>query len=404
MGLRAVQMTYFEKDAILSGIGISRIGRRTGIAGRELTMEAVRTAIADAGLVPADIDGIATLGDTPAAEVNAELHIEAADCGAGFGTGGLLSPVMSACRAVSERRARHVVVYRTIQMLGGTVPVKQEENAPAPPLARMFETPEGEPKPAVGAMDDVNDLVAAQAYSAANWLALNCRRHMDLYGTTKEQLGWIALNGRRNAALNPLAVYREPMTMADYLGARLVSTPFGLLDCDVPIDGSIAVVVSHAEYGPDCGHRAVAVEAIGGSDGAGGWFHRDDYPKMAMSDATAQMWSRTGLKPADLDLAELYDGFTYLTLAWLEALGVCGDGEAGPFVEGGARIARDGVLPLNTYGGQLSAGRMHGYWALHEGCLQLRGEAGERQVSQRPEVGVVSVGGGPVAGCMLLTC
>ncbi|SPM37772.1 Acetyl-CoA acetyltransferase [Mycobacterium rhizamassiliense] len=397
-------MTYFEKDAILSGIGISRIGRRTGIPGRDLTMEAVRTAIADAGLMPSDVDGIATLGDTPAAEVNAELQIEAADCGAGFGTGGLLSPVMSACRAVAEKRAHHVVVYRTIQMLGGTVPVKQDENAPAPPLARMFETPEGEPKPAVGAMDDVNDLVAAQAYSAANWLALNCRRHMDLYGTTKEQLGWLALNGRRNAALNPLAVYRDPMTMADYLSARLVSTPFGLLDCDVPIDGSIAVVVSHADYGPDCPHRPVHVEAIGGSDGAGGWFHRDDYPRMAMSDATAQMWSRTELKPADLGVAELYDGFTYLTMAWLEALGICGDGDAGPFVEGGTRIARDGVLPLNTYGGQLSAGRMHGYWALHEGCLQLRGEAGERQVLRRPEVGVVSVGGGPVAGCMLLTC
>jgi acetyl-CoA acetyltransferase len=369
-------MTYFEKDAIVSGIGISRIGRRTGIPGRDLTMEAVNT----------------------------ELQIEAADCGSGFGTGGLLSPVMSACRAVSERRARHVVVYRTIQMLGGTVPVKQEENAPAPPLARMFETPEGAERPAVGAMDDVNDLVAAQAYSAANWLALNCRRHMDLYGTTKEQLGWLALNGRRNAALNPLAVYREPMTMADYLGARLVSTPFGLLDCDVPIDGSIAVVVSNADYGPDCPHRPVRVEAIGGADGAGGWFHRDDYPKMAMSDAAAQMWSRTELKPADLAVAELYDGFTYLTLAWLEALGICRDGEAGPFVEGGERIARDGQLPLNTYGGQLSAGRMHGYWALHEGCLQLRGDAGERQVSRRPEVGVVSVGGGPIAGCMLLTC
>lgn len=397
-------MTYFEKDAILSGIGISRIGRRTGIPGLELTMEAVRAAIEDAGLSAGDIDGIATLGDTPAADVNAELRIEAADCGAGFGTGGLLSPVMSACRAVAERRAHHVIVYRTIQMLGGTVPVKPQENAPAPPLARMFSTPEGEPRPAVGAMDDVNDLVAAHAYSAANWLALNCRRHMELYGTTKEQLGWLALNGRRNAALNPRAVYRDPMTMADYLGARPVSTPFGLLDCDVPIDGSIAVVVSNAGYGRDCPHRAVAVEAIGGSDGAGGWFHRADYPKMAMSDATAQMWSRTQLTPADLDVAELYDGFTYLTLAWLEALGVCGDGEGGPFVEGGARIARDGQLPLNTYGGQLSAGRMHGYWALHEGCLQLRGEAGERQVSKRPEVGVVSVGGGPVAGCMLLTC
>ncbi|WP_055403343.1 MULTISPECIES: thiolase family protein [unclassified Mycobacterium] len=397
-------MTHFEKDAILSGIGISRIGRRTGIAGLDLTMEAVRAAVQDAGLVASDIDGIATLGDTPAGEVNAELGIEAADCGSGFGTGGLLSPVMSACRAVAERRARHVVVYRTIQMLGGTVPVKPQENAPAPPLARMFEAPEGADRPAVGAMDDVNDLVAANAYSAANWLALNCRRHMELYGTTKQQLGWVALNGRRNAALNPRAVYRDPMTMADYLSARPVSTPFGLLDCDVPIDGSIAVVVSHAEYARDCPHRAVAVEAIGGSDGAGGWFHRDDYPKMAMSDAAAQMWSRTDLKPSNLEVAELYDGFTYLTLAWLEALGVCGDGEAGPFVEGGERIARDGVLPLNTYGGQLSAGRMHGYWALHEGCLQLRGEAGERQVSRRPEVGVVSVGGGPVAGCMLLTC
>ncbi|OBI39927.1 acetyl-CoA acetyltransferase [Mycobacterium sp. E1386] len=397
-------MTHFEKDAILSGIGISRIGRRSGIPGLDLTMESVRAAIEDAGLVPSDVDGIATLGDTPAEEVNAGLRIEAADCGSGFGTGGLLSPVMSACRAVAERRARHVVVYRTIQMLGGTVPVKPQENAPAPPLARMFEAPEGAERPAVGAMDDVNDLVAANAYSAANWLALNCRRHMELYGTTKQQLGWVALNGRRNAALNPRAVYRDPMTMADYLSARPVSTPFGLLDCDVPIDGSIAVVVSHAEYARDCPHRAVAVEAIGGSDGAGGWFHRDDYPKMAMSDAAAQMWSRTELKPSDLKVAELYDGFTYLTLAWLEALGICGDGEAGPYVEGGARIARDGELPLNTYGGQLSAGRMHGYWALHEGCLQLRGEAGERQVWRRPDVGVVSVGGGPVAGCMLLTC
>src|SRR4029077_6708037 len=188
-----------------------------------------------------------------------------------FGTGGLLSPVMSACRAVAERRARHVIIYRTIQMLGGTVPVKQEENAPAPPLARMFETPEGAPRPAVGPMDDVNDLVAAQAYSAANWLALNCRRHIELYGTTKEQLGWLALNGRRNAALNPLAVYREPMTMADYLGARPVSTPFGLLDCDVPVDGSIAFVVSSADYAPDSASPPLHVEAMGGSEGPGGW-------------------------------------------------------------------------------------------------------------------------------------
>src|ERR1700730_5431401 len=397
-------MSYFEKDAIISGIGISRIGRRTGIPGLELTMEAVRAAIDDAGLAAPDIDGIATLGDTPAAEVLAALHIEASDCGSGFGTGGLLNPVMSACRAVSEGHARHVVIYRTIQMLGGTVPVKRDENAPAPALARMFETAEGAEPPAVGPMDDVNDLVAAHAYSAANWLALNCRRHMEMYGTTKEQLGWLAINSRRNAALNPLAVYRDPMTMDDYLAARPVSTPFGLFDCDVPIDGSIALVISHADYASHCPHLPVKVAATLGTDGADGWCHRADYPKMASADAAAQMWSRTDLTPGDLNFAELYDGFTFLTFAWLEALGICGDGEAGPFVEGAERIALDGSLPLHTYGRPLSAGRMHRYWLVTRTCLQLRGEAGERQVQRRPEVAVAAVGGGPIAGCMLLTC
>jgi acetyl-CoA acetyltransferase len=145
------------------------------------------------------------------------------------------------------------------------------------------------------------------------------------------------------------------------------------------------------------------VEAIGGAPGTGAWVDRPDYPKMASVDAAAEMWSRTDLTAGDIDVAELYDGFTFLTLAWLEALGVCGDGESGPFIEGAERISLTGALPLNTYGGQLSAGRMHGYWVLHEACLQLRGDAGERQVAPQPEVAVVSNGGGPIAGCMLLT-
>jgi acetyl-CoA acetyltransferase len=226
---------------------------------------------------------------------------------------------------------------------------------------------------------------------------------MHLYGTTKEQLGWLAINSRLNAALNPLAVYREPLTLDDYLGARMISTPLGLYDCDAPIDGSISVVISPDTFASSCIHRPVRVEAIGGSPGTGGWTQRPDYPQMASADAAAEMWSRTDLTPGDVDIAQLYDGFTYLTFAWLEALGLCGDGEAGPFVEGGTRIALDGELPLNTYGGQLSAGRMHGYWVLHEACLQLRGAAGDRQVPRRPEVAVVSAGGGPIAGCLLLT-
>jgi acetyl-CoA acetyltransferase len=115
------------------------------------------------------------------------------------------------------------------------------------------------------------------------------------------------------------------------------------------------------------------------------------------------MWSRTELRPADVDVAELYDGFSWLTMSWLEALGFCGHGESGPFIEGGTRIALDGELPLNTNGGQLSGGRLHGYGYLHEAVLQLRGEAGARQVAGRPEVAVVSNGGGPISGCMLLT-
>jgi acetyl-CoA acetyltransferase len=389
----------FEKRAIISGLGISTIGRRTGIPHLELTLDSARQAIADAGLQPADIDGVTTMGDTRPADAAAALGIEPVYHGGGFDSGGLLSPVMSACLAVAEGRARHVLVYRTVQMMGGSY------------IPEGASIPEGDgPDPRGEAMSnlsrvmvDVDELLAAQAFSAVNWLAMHCQRHMDLYGTTKEQLGWLAINSRRNAARNPLAVYREPMTMADYLAARPVSSPLGLFDCDVPIDGSIAVVVSGAEHAADCPHPPVRVEAIGGSEGRGGWFHRPDYPRMASVDAAAQMWSRTDLKAGDVDIAELYDGFTYLTFAWLEALGLCGEGESGPFVEGGDRIGWDGPLPVNTYGGQLSAGRMHGYWVLHEACLQLRGEAGERQVPRRPEVAVVSNGGGPIAGCMLLT-
>lgn len=397
-------MSYFEKDAIISGLGISRVGRRTGIPGLELTLEAARAAIEDAGLNADDIDGIASFGDTPLAEVTGALGIQATNQTSGFDTGGVLTPVLSACRAVGERRARNVLVYRTVAMLGGAM-----TDAPPSPMLNPLASPPVEPhisgtRRKLKPFEDLDELLAAHAYSAANWVAMHCQRHMDLYGTTKEQLGWLAINSRRNAGLNPRAAYREPMTMDDYLSARPISTPFGLLDCDVPVDGSIAVVVSHADHSADCPNGAVAVEAIGGTYGSGGWFHRDDFPKMASVDAATEMWSRTDLTPSDVNLAELYDGFTFLTIAWLEALGFCTDGEGGPFVEGATRIALDGTLPLNTYGGQLSAGRMHGYWLLHEACLQLRGQAGDRQLAGRPEVAAVAAGGGPIAGCMLLTC
>jgi acetyl-CoA acetyltransferase len=124
---------------------------------------------------------------------------------------------------------------------------------------------------------------------------------------------------------------------------------------------------------------------------------------MAAHDAAATLWERTKLTPADVDVAQLYDGFSFLTVMWLEALGFCGHGEVGRFIEGGERIALDGQLPLNTSGGQLSGGRLHGMGFLHEACLQLWNDAGDRQVRGNPEVAVVGTGGGPVGGAMLLS-
>jgi acetyl-CoA acetyltransferase len=380
--------------AIISGIGISDVGRRLGTPALDLTTSAARVAVADAGIGMADLDGVATMGDVPPDEAAAALGITGSYRGGDVVDGGLLSPLMSAVLAVNEGRARHVLVYRTVQMLGGTI---------GPPPGNGAGAGERTASAAASVMGDMGPLLAAHAYSAANWLAMHCQRHMHLYGTTKEQLGWLAVSSRAKAAGNPLAAYRDPITMDDYLAARPISSPFGLLDCDVPVDGSIAFVVSRADHAADCPSSPVRVDAMGRARGDGGWTGRSDFPAMASVEAAADLWSRTELRPSDVDVAELYDGFTFLTFAWLEALGLCEQGGAGPFIEGGARIALDGELPLNTYGGQLSAGRMHGYWVVHEACLQLRRDAGARQVGGAPEVAVVAAGGGPIAGCLLLT-
>jgi acetyl-CoA acetyltransferase len=246
-----------------------------------------------------------------------------------------------------------------------------------------------------------------RAYSAANWLAMNAHRHFHEFGTTPEQLAMIAVNGRRNAGLNSKAVYRDPMTLEDYFASRMVTSPFRLYDCDAPVDGSTALVVSSAEHATAVDHPVARVEAVGTAlRGRPSWDQFDDMTTMAARDAGAQLWTRTDLAPADVDVAELYDGFSFLAMVWLEALGFCGRGESGPFVEGGARIALDGELPLNTNGGQLSAGRLHGFGLIHEACLQLRGEAGDRQVGRGGrgvEVAAVANGGGPIAGALLLT-
>jgi acetyl-CoA acetyltransferase len=295
-------------------------------------------------------------------------------------------PIIAAALAVASGLARHVLVYRTVT----------EATAAADTGRRGI---------GAGAREITGFaafLVPFGAMSAANWLALYARRHMHVYGTQRKHLGTIALTAREHARLNPAAVYREPLTWDDYWQARMVSDPFCLFDCDAPVDGSTAVIVSSAECARDLAKPAVRIEAVGTALGKRPlWDQWPDLTTMAAHDAARHLWSRTTLRPNDVDTAQLYDGFSFLTLSWLEALGFCGPGESGPFVEEG-HIRLGGRLPLNTWGGQLSGGRLHGFGFVAEAIRQIRGECGERQVPDC-EVAVVAVGGGPVAGCMLLT-
>jgi len=392
-------------DAIISGIGQSAVGRRLGRSGLDLTLDAALEAIADAGLTPADIDGLATYpGAFPmppgfsgpgSPDVQDALRLRLNWHRGGIEGAAQLSAVVDAVAAVTTGLARHVLVYRTVtessaQGSGGRDGIGLSGGGGAPKMGGALQWS-----------------IPFRAYSAANWLAMNCHRHMHEFGTTPEQLAQIALNGRRNAARNPKAVYRDAMTLEDYFASRMITTPFRLFDCDAPVDGSTALIVSAPGHASGVDHAVARVEAVGTAlRGRPSWDQFDDMTTMAARDAGAALWERTELTPADVDIAELYDGFSFLTMVWLEALGFCGKGESGPFVEGGQRIAIDGELPVNTHGGQLSAGRLHGFGFIHEAVLQLRGEAGDRQVTRRgggaPEVAAVANGGGPVAGALLL--
>ncbi len=222
------------------------------------------------------------------------------------------------------------------------------------------------------------------------------------YGITREQLAWIPVTQRSHAALNPDAVYRAELTVEDYLGSRMISTPICLFDCDVPVDGSTAIVISAAETSSDL-RAPIRIEAMAGiSESRPFWDQFEDMGRVGYASAAA-MWKRTDLKPADVDVAQLYDGFTIEAVWWLEALGFCGPGEAGDFIDGGRRISLSGVLPLNTWGGQLSGGRLHAAFGhTAEAVRQLRGEANGRQVPGA-EVAVVTNAGGIEGGAALLT-
>lgn len=386
----------FEDKVAISGIGASTIGRRLMVDPLSLTIQACERAVADAGLTFDDIDGLSTYpgsgadsgfseGGTTALE--SALRIRPTWYNGGGETFGPGGSVIAAMLAVASGLARHVLCFRTLWQ--STHETLMREGKLTPPGGGRVSGP-------------MMWTIPFGGVSAAHTLSMNAQRHFHKYGTTRETLGWVAINQRANAAVNPTAIYREPLTMDDYMSARPITTPFGLNDCDVPCDGAVAVIVSAVDAARDLAKPPVLVEAVGTQIIERlEWDQSTSTHEPQVLGPAAHLWTRTDLTPADVDVAELYDGFTFNCVSWIEALGFCKIGEAKDFLDGGHNIARDGLLPLNTNGGQLSHGRTHGMGLLYEAVAQLRGEAEARQVADA-KVAAVSSGGLTPSGVMLL--
>jgi acetyl-CoA acetyltransferase/uncharacterized OB-fold protein len=390
-----VSTSKFEDRVALTGVGSSTIGRRLMVDPLSLTVTACLRAVADAGLDLTDIDGLATypgglaggMSEGGVSAVEEALRIRPTWISGGGEVPGPTGSVVSAMLAVAAGLCRHGLCFRTVwESTHTTLARRAKSRGGEGRAAGMFEW-----RAPFGAM------------SAANWIGVNASYYFWCYGGDRAStLAPIALTARANATRNPAAIYRDPLTLDDYLSARMISSPFGLYDCDVPCDGAIAVVVSAIDTAVDRPKTPVLVEAVGTQvlDRIS-WDQDTLTHEPQVFGPAAHLWTRTSLRPDDVDVAELYDGFTFNAVSWLEALGFCGLGEAADFLDGGTTIALDGKLPLNTHGGQLSAGRTHGFGFLAEAIAQLRGEAAERQVNGA-RVAVVTTGGGTPGGALLL--
>jgi acetyl-CoA acetyltransferase/uncharacterized OB-fold protein len=385
----------FEHRSVLSGVGRSAMGRRLMRDPLSLTVDACLAAVADAGLTLADIDGLSTypggavgmgMGEGGVTAVEEALRLHPTWTNGGGDLPGPGGSVIAAMLAVAAGLCRHVLCFRTVwESTYAALGLAASSGGGGGRVSGMMEhrAPFG-------------------ALSAANWIGMNANHYFARYGADREMLGWIAINGRNGAARNPAAIYRDPMTMDDYLSARPITTPFGLYDCDVPCDAAIAVVVSDASVARDLPKPAVRVDAVGTQITERiSWDQETITHEPQVLGQSAHLWTRTGLTPADVDVALVYDGFTFNAISWIEALGFCGIGEAADWLDGGRRIALDGDVPVNPHGGQLSEGRTHGYGFIYEAVAQLRHEAGQRQVAGA-RTAVVTSGGGTPSGVLLL--
>jgi acetyl-CoA acetyltransferase len=368
---------------------MTELSRSSGTSVYDLALRAILAALDDAGLGPGEVDGIVSY--------RVRDSVEALEAAAGLGlpvvrwyqeieTGGPggTSGVFEAALGIAAGLAQTVVVFRAMNGRSGIR------------MGRWGTTEQA---------SDWRQWALPYGYmSPPQFFAMWARRHMAVYGTTSRQLGAVAVTMRDNAQRNPRAMfYGKPITIEDHQASRMITDPFRLLDCCLETDGAAAVVLTTPERARDLRHRPVWV--AGAANGAGpspmhpflDWPDHSTMFPAYLADAAFRM---AGLERSDVDLGLIYDGFTFAVISQLEDLGFVAKGEGGPFVAAG-EIGPRGRLPVNPNGGLLSEGYMHGLNNLVEGVVQLRGEAGERQV-EGAEVAVVTGGEGARGSVMLL--
>jgi acetyl-CoA acetyltransferase len=372
----------------ITGLGMTPMGRIYGKSANELAADAVRIAIADAGLQKDDIDGLLinpgvtgftgggiSLGlQNYLGMVNLRLlnHMNAAGSTAA-------QMVQYASMAIAAGMATHVVCVFADN------PLKQGSSSAAAygGAARNPERPRG-----------MGGLIPAAGYFGANTpYALAARRHMALYGTTQDQLGAIAVAERAWATKSPLAQMREPLTLADYHASRWIIEPLHLLDCCLVSNGAVAVIVSGADRARDMAQPPVYVHGMGqGHPGDSARAGSDWETETGGRIAAKTAFGMAGVGPGDVDICELYDCYTYTVLVTLEDYGFCKKGEGGAFVEDG-KLGPGGSLPTNTGGGELSGYYMWGMTPLSEAIIQGRGAGGDRQVAKNDVILCTGNGG-----------
>ncbi len=372
-------MANLKDTCAIVGIGETKFGVSPGVTNTSLNMEASKLAIEDSGLTKDDVDGLISqqsyfdpaflwstlLGDRMGLSLKYTTDLD-------LGGATPVGMVQHAVMAINAGLCSAVVCTFGEAMRSGVRPRGWSYMA----RTREYEEPFGL-------------LVPTHGYSLA------CKRHMHEYGTTSEQLGAIAVACRKHASMNDNAQQQKPITITDYLNSRMFSDPFRLLDICQVTDGGAAVVVTTAERARDLKHAPIYISGMGNRHaGIGvGWF-----ANMTTTGAVASgkmAFEMAGVTPEDIDVAEIYDCFTYTALVTLEDYGFCKKGEGGAFVEGG-RIELGGELPVNTHGGLLSQGHVDGMNHITEAVKQLRGDCGPRQV-EGAEVVIVSGNGGDLS-------